>query len=70
LLVLKSAAKGGTRPLLISQDPCLLLRQLFLPQDGERQKEVIVMLKLTAFTLGMMLMISATASGDSTKGIE
>lgn len=26
------------------------------------------MLKLTAFTLGMMLMITTTASGDSTKG--
>jgi hypothetical protein len=55
---------------MISQDPCLLLRKLFLLQDGERQKEVIVMLKLTAFTLGMMLMITTTASGDSTKGIE
>jgi len=47
---------------------CLLVLHLSLRRDGERDKEVMVMLKETALTLGMILMIATSASGDLTKG--
>jgi len=45
-----------------------MVLQLSLRPDGEREKEVMVMLKETALTLGMILMIATSASGDLTKG--
>jgi len=36
--------------------------------DGERRKEMMFMLKLTAMILGAMLMTTSSASGESTQG--
>jgi methionine-S-sulfoxide reductase len=53
--------------MLIFYESCLQLSRLLLSLEGIRLKEVMVMLKLTALTLGMMLMMTATASGESAK---